>query len=150
MTTGPYLVRGILGSLLIVAIVAGISELTARARPQSGSRGPGKLESDTIFSSGNQYIPSAFHVGELNTIMGRTEIDLREATMEGNEAALDVAVLMGHAEVRIPETWTVVTHDLSTLMGKTMDNTKHPKLEESSQRFVVRGWVAMGKLEIRN
>lgn len=87
-----------------------------------------------------------FKGGELTTIMGALEIDLREASIKG-EAILDVFALMGGVEMRVPDDWQVIVEGFPVLGGYE-DKTRPPK--ETNQRLIIRGNVVMGGMEIKN
>jgi predicted membrane protein len=89
----------------------------------------------------------AFKGGDLTAVMGGCEIDLREATIEG-EAVLDVFAMWGGIEIRVPESWTVVGR-VTPLLGGFDDKTRPPQ-PVSTQRLVIRGVVIMGGVEVKN
>ena len=79
--------------------------------------------------------------------MGGINLDLRDATMEGSEATIDVSTLMGGVNIRVPRKWRVVNR-IVPVMGGVKDSTESPA--EGSPRLVLQGVVLMGGLEIRN
>jgi predicted membrane protein len=87
-----------------------------------------------------------FKGGELTAIMGGFELDLRDASFQG-EAVIDIFALMGGMSMRVPEDWLVII-DISPIMGGFEDKTRPPK--ESSKRLVIKGTTIMGGLEIKN
>jgi predicted membrane protein len=89
-----------------------------------------------------------FRGADLVAIMGACKVDLRRASMAGNEAFVDVFAIMGGVELRIPESWTVDIRVLP-LMGGATDQT-HPVRGETAQRLVIRGTAFMGGVEIKN
>lgn len=51
---------------------------------------------------------TAFRGARMTTIMGRTRLDLRQATLaSGGEVTVDVLGVMGAVELFVPESWTV-------------------------------------------
>lgn len=88
-----------------------------------------------------------FKGGGATAVMGGVEIDLRDATMEREEAVLDVSAVMGGVKIRVPENWTVVSK-VNTVMGGFKDRTRHPATGD--HRVVLKGTVVMGGLEISN
>jgi hypothetical protein len=89
----------------------------------------------------------AFKGGELTAIMGGCEIDLRQARIEG-EAVLDVFAMWGGIEIRVPEDWAVVGR-VTPLLGGYEDKTRPPQ-GATLQRLVIRGFVIMGGVEVKN
>src|SRR5262245_41170360 len=67
-----------------------------------------------------------FRGGEITALMGGAQIDLRQAIIPpGEEAALDVFVVMGGGEIWVPPSWTVVT-TLVPVMGGIDDKRLPP------------------------
>jgi predicted membrane protein len=97
-----------------------------------------------------------FRGGELSAFMGGVQIDLRQAVIPpGEEAAIDVFVVMGGGEVFVPPSWNVVT-TLVPVMGG-VDDKRLPPLPGSDSaaagpapRLVLRGLLMMGGLEIKS
>jgi predicted membrane protein len=89
----------------------------------------------------------AFKGGELTAVMGGCEIDLRQAAIEG-EAVLEVFAMWGGIEIRVPENWTVVGR-VTPILGGFDDKTR-PAQDVSTQRLVIRGFVIMGGVEVKN
>ncbi len=89
-----------------------------------------------------------FRGGEITTIMGGCEIDLREAEMKENEAAINVDVVMGGVELRVPMGWAIAV-EATPIMGGIEDKTYQSK-EGSSKTLVISGSVIMGGVEIKN
>jgi predicted membrane protein len=93
----------------------------------------------------------AFRGGEVTAFMGGGKVDLREAAPAGGKAVIDVFAVMGGFEILVPETWAVVI-EVVPFMGGVDDKTRPPKppLEGTSPTLVVRGFVMMGGVEIKN
>ncbi len=95
-----------------------------------------------------------FRGGEVTTIMGGAQLDLRQATIPpGEEAALDIFALMGGCEIKVPPSWTVVT-PLMPIMGGVDDKRHLPDPAQSigatpAPRLVLRGMLLMGGIEIK-
>lgn len=87
-----------------------------------------------------------FKGGELTAIMGGLEIDLRDASING-EAVLDIFAMMGGVEMRIPDDWLIVIEGFPVLGGYE-DKTRPPK--DAIKRLVIKGTVVMGGVEIKN
>lgn len=88
-----------------------------------------------------------FRGGDLTAVMGGCQIDLRQATMEG-EAVIDVFAMWGGIEIKVPENWSV-SGRVTPILGGYEDKT-HPAPEATNQRLLVRGFVIMGGVEIKN
>jgi predicted membrane protein len=90
---------------------------------------------------------TSFKGGELTAFMGGCEVDLRNASING-DAAIDVFAMWGGIEIRVPESWTVIGK-VTPLMGGFEDQTRAPQAA-TAHRLTVRGMVIMGGVEIKN
>src|SRR5688500_18832907 len=93
-------------------------------------------------------VSQTFRGGDASAFLGSVEIDLRDSRMGSTEALVDVSVMMGSVELRIPRDWSVESR-VSAMLGSFEDLTIAP-VDASGKRFVVRGSVFMGSVEIRN
>jgi len=95
---------------------------------------------------------TAFQGAEVTNVMGRSELDLSQATLApGANADVHVISAMGSVVLRVPPTWTVDTGAVSA-MGKVQDDRATlPEAEASAApapRLVLRGLVVFGRLTI--
>jgi predicted membrane protein len=90
----------------------------------------------------------AFRRADLLAIMGGLEIDLRKAAIHG-EAVIDLFVMWGGIEIRVPDDWTVTSH-VVPLMGGVEDKTRPPQTAHAQHNLVLRGVALMGGVEIKN
>ena len=88
-----------------------------------------------------------FRGGDLTAVLGGCQIDLRQASIEG-EAVIDVFAMWGGIEIRVPENWSV-TGRVMPVLGGYEDKTR-PIADGTNQRLLVRGTVVMGGVEIKN
>lgn len=88
-----------------------------------------------------------FRGGDLTAIMGGCEIDLRQASLRA-PASIDVFVMWGGVELRVPEDWTVDLQGTPLLAG-FVDKTRPPSVA-TEKRLVIRGVALMGGVEIKN
>jgi predicted membrane protein len=89
----------------------------------------------------------AFKGGDLTAIMGGCEIDLREASIEG-EAIIDVFALWGGIEIRVPADWTVISRVMPVMAG--FEDKTRPSQTAVGKRLIVRGFVMMAGVEVKN
>ena len=97
-----------------------------------------------------------FRGGEITSILGGTQLDLRQATIEpGQEAVINVFTLMGGHELWVPSEWMVVS-DVIPLLGGVDDKRLPPidptprRPDAAQPRLVLRGMVVMGGLTIKS
>jgi hypothetical protein len=113
-----------------------------------GSDGGSTLDVVAIMGGSKRGLSGTdFKGGQAFAFMGGSEIDLRRATMAGDEAVLDIFVLWGGVEVKVPEDWEVVSRGLP-LLGGYVDNTRHSP--GAQKRLVVTGMAIMGGVEVKN
>ncbi|MEJ6001672.1 LiaI-LiaF-like domain-containing protein [Paucibacter soli] len=102
----------------------------------------------TAVLGGNQSRVSSpqFSGGKVSVVLGGAQLDLRQASVEGT-ARLDVFVLMGGLELKVPSDWAVSVNG-HPVLGAIEDKTVPPLL--SSKRLVIQGEVILGGVEVRN
>jgi predicted membrane protein len=87
-----------------------------------------------------------FKGGEITAIMGGCELDLRQSSING-DAVMNVYALFGGITVKVPIDWTVMLEG-TPIMGGFEEKTVPPAAV--GKRLIVRGYVIMGGLEVRN
>ena len=92
-----------------------------------------------------------FRGGEAVAVFGGVEFDLRKAGMTVDQAVIDVNVVCGGLEVRVPENWTIVNHAM-TIFGGVEDKTMQSKAEPNakSPHLVITGSVIFGGISLLN
>ena len=88
-----------------------------------------------------------FRGGDLTAVMGGCEIDLRRASLRA-PASIDVFVMWGGVEIRVPDDWTVDLQGTPLLAG-FVDKTRPPAVA-TEKRLIIRGLAIMGGVEIKN
>jgi hypothetical protein len=95
---------------------------------------------------------TAFQGADVTNVMGRSEIDLRDATIpSGANPTVNVFSAMGGVVLRVPPTWTVDTGAVTAFGGIRDDRGSPPEAEAttgSAPRLVLRGFVLFGRLSI--
>ena len=97
-----------------------------------------------------------FRGGDITSIMGGTQLDLRQATIEpGHEAVINVFAMMGGHEIWVPSGWMVASEVMPILGG--VEDKRLPPIETAPRtstdgvpRLVLRGVVLLGGLVIKN
>jgi predicted membrane protein len=84
--------------------------------------------------------------GEITAIMGGCELDMREASIDG-EAVIHIFAVMGGITIKCPIDWTVVLEGTPVLGGFDEKTVPAP---DKRKRLVIRGYAIMGGVEIRN
>ena len=79
--------------------------------------------------------------------MGGCELDLRGASIQSGVAVLDVFAFWGGIEMKVPQDWSVEVQAMP-ILGGIEEKTVQPK--EGNKKLIVKGYVVMGGVEIRN
>lgn len=147
MKPGPYLIWGLLGAAAIVALAVFLTQSEA-ARDEVLADGSAFRTSAILGGKTHRNTFDAFAGGDANAFMGGLELDFRGSSMAEAEAELEIFVMMGGIDLRIPQDWVIV-NDLDVLMGGVEDHSHAPDTEIAG-RLVLSGTVLMGGLQIRN
>jgi hypothetical protein len=94
-----------------------------------------------------------FQGGEMNAVFGGIEVDLRRANIAapGGEVVVDANATFGGIELRVPDTWLVVTRGMG-IFGGYEDKTVPPRPVEgvTPPRLLVTGYAVFGGVSIEN
>jgi len=92
----------------------------------------------------------AFKGGYLRAVMGGVELDLSEAAIETPPATIEAMVVMGGAEIKVPQDWQVKT-EMQAIMGGVEDmRGRENSSEEKPPDLVMTGKVIMGGIGIKS
>ncbi len=102
------------------------------------------------FMGGNHIknVSQDFQGGEATAVMGGIEMDLRQASMNG-EAVLNVFTFWGGIDIKVPTDWTIILKGVP-LFGGFTDKTMPPPPDTPNKRFIINGYAIMGGVEIKN
>jgi predicted membrane protein len=136
----------------LILIVIGSAMVRRGLRPVGADAGASEsapmLSSFALWAGIERKVVSQqFQGGDLTAIMGGHEIDLRGAKPAGDTAVLDLLVLMGGVDLRVPENWRVTTESM-VIMGGVEDKTK--PVPDAPYHLILRGIVMMGGVDIKN
>ncbi|MFO7301994.1 MAG: LiaF-related protein [Acidobacteriota bacterium] len=131
----------------LALVVIGVVIVQRALAPKPVDVSGGQTLSDIAFWSGveRKVNTSNFRRADLTAIMGGIQIDFRNAAING-EAVVDLFVLMGGIDVRVPPDWNVTTQVVA-VMGGVQDRSTGPA--DSPHRLVLRGFVLMGGVEVK-
>jgi predicted membrane protein len=137
------------GMTATVTVTAGTTSASAT--------GPGTVSMFSVLGSDSRAVnDKPFRGGDVTTIIGGTQLDLRQAVIEpGEQAMINIFVLMGGHELWVPPGWTVIV-EVSPVLGgvedkrlpQVLDNA--PRAAGAPHRLVLRGVVMLGGLTIKN
>jgi hypothetical protein len=126
-----------------------------RPRFQRERRGGRALDDDRLskqftFSGAQVRVESQnFKGGALGVTAGGVELDFRNARLAPEGATLDVRVVMGGVDIRVPDTWQVYC-EVTPLFGGADDETRSTQGVSDAPRLRVVGTVTLGGVNIRN
>lgn len=140
---------------LVLVLIGGSMVMGALRRTRGGgSPGPegdasARINTFTLWSGIERKVASQeFRGGDITAIMGGQEIDLRGAKLAGGTATIDLLVVWGGVDLRVPEDWRVSVEALP-LMGGIEDSSKVPA-GEARGHLVLKGLVLMGGVDVKN
>lgn len=134
----------------LLAILSG-GEWRELAKRFSGASTQTRLQETAIFSAVKRRVDSTgFEGGELSSVFGGIEVDLRRSTIVG-EATLEANAVFGGIELRVPDEWKIVIHGFAAF-GAYEDKTVPPRPEPGviAPVLIVRGTTAFGGVSVRN
>lgn len=109
-----------------------------------------RLNKQITFSGLDFKIESqAWKGGELVVTAGGVGLDLRYARLDPEGALLDVQIVMGGVDIRVPDTWQIQC-DVTPFLGGADDSTRSTQGSTSAPLLRVVGSVTLGGLSIRN
>jgi len=113
---------------------------------------PGHLNLFAMFHGEERRVDAQdFRGGAISAMFGGCDVDLREAAMAEGNAAIEVNVMFGGAEIQIPNTWLVDLRGVG-LFGGFSDETQHPPEDASANppRLTVTGYAMFGGVSVTN
>ena len=90
-----------------------------------------------------------FAGGKITTIMGGSDIDLRDCQMRPGRNELDIMCVMGGVDLKVPPHWNILI-EVSPVMGGVDDKRKVHEITNPDSTLVIRGFCVFGGLEIKN
>jgi predicted membrane protein len=135
---------------LILVVVGASMAWQAMEGSRVSSAGAGDAVSGFALLSGvvRSCNSQNFRGGDLTSIMGGCEIDLRQASIAEGEAVLQTLAFWGGVEIKVPEDWSVRSSVLP-LLGGFEDSTRPPK-DGSKKTLFIKGFAIMGGIEVHN
>lgn len=108
------------------------------------------IDHSAILGGGEyRYTSKTLKGGKLFGFMGGCEVDLRQADIQGDGMTIDVFIVMGGVEIKVPESWQVTVQGLP-LMGGLSNNTSRGQEVAPGKKLLVKGTAIMGGIEVKN
>ena len=123
----------------------------SRGVPPDLARSEDFLQGTAIFGGFKRHVlTQVFKGGELTAIFGGYEVDLSQAALEAGQARIDVFVLFGGGEIRVPEGWEIANR-ATAIAGALNDSTHHgPITTEGRPRLIITGLILFGGTEVKS
>ncbi len=125
------------------------------------SSAPRLDEVNIFWGRKRRIVAKNFIGGEIVTIFGGFDIDLRDADILGNIAEIEVVNIFGGGDIRVPSNWEIVMEAVG-IFGGCSDRTLHPDSSNTRpyptdrsavaqpKRLIVKGVAIFGGLNVKN
>lgn len=132
----------------ILVIAAGISIITQAKNRQNIPVNSKENDDISAIFSGNETANSSknYAGGSVNALFGGAVLDLRDAKIK-DTATLDISVLCGGIELKVPREWRVVVKASAIAGG--IENRAYITTDEKAPTLIVTGTVLLGGVEIK-
>lgn len=134
----------------IVIILLGIWILLSSKRDGWKVSTKDTLNTFALFSGFNiKNSSQSFKGGNITSIFGGVEVDLREASiLKEQEARIDILIAFGGAEIFVPQEWNVVIKGVPVFGG--WENNTVNNNDNNSPTLIVKSFVMFGGFEVKN
>lgn len=160
----PFIGPGLV--LMLVVVGLALSNGYQRVQGRRVETGAGNTRVFALMGRDSREIEARFRGADMTSVMGRSRLDLRDASLApGEEAVVDVFGMMGQVEIVVPEHW-VVDVQATPVMGAVKDQRwsagrprragglppddragdSGPDRSAVPPRVIVRGFIMMGAL----
>ena len=138
--------RKLLLFLAAVQVVNTILGIVLKTRFLSQQVSEGEINAVGVSGRAEEKVTSTdFRGGYLRAVMGGVKLDLTEATIEDPPATIEMTVVMGGAEIAVPEGWKVRV-DAGSILGGIYERGVSDEGEPPD--LVLTGKVIMGGVVI--
>jgi predicted membrane protein len=135
----------------VLLIFIGVSFfMRSRSAPNSSISDANAFDDFTLFGSNEKSITSLkFQGGKASTIFGSTELDFREAQLDGSEAVIDAFTMFGSTELYVPKDWEVLS-EVTPILGSFENKRGNTDAPGGSKKLIVKGLVMFGAVEVKS
>lgn len=137
-----------LGDIFLPALVImfGVSMLLNVSHRRAESENNDEEVTAILSGASNKNVSKDYTGAKITAVMGGVEMDLSHAQIK-NQARLDVFVLMGGLELRVPDD-VIVKNRSAVMLGGFEDKTR-PTETKSAPVLYIDGSIVMGGIEIK-
>lgn len=134
----------------LLLIFIGLSFIFSRSRKGKAPNDENHIRSISIFSGADLRNRSThFRGGQVTTLFGGAEIDLRKSIMQEDGASLDITSIFGGATVIVPENVKVIASGIP-IFGGWEDKTIQTESNGDAPILNLNCHVIFGGVEIKN
>ncbi len=134
--------RKLLLFLAAVQVVNTVLGIVIKSRFLSQQLGEGEINTVGVSGRAEEKVTSTdFRGGYVRAVMGGVELDLTEATIEDPPATIEMTIVMGGAQIKIPEGWNVRV-DTGSILGGVDEHGASDEAEPPD--LVLKGKGVMG------
>ncbi len=138
----------------VVIILVGLWMIAGAFGRRRAAATPGAKDSDldafVIFSGLERRVESQnFRGGKATAIMGGIDLDFTQAKLAEDRASIDLSVIMGGIDVRVPKSWRVEV-DGHPLLGAVEDKHTHVPGPGGVQTLFIKASAILGGIEIKD
>ena len=120
-------------------------------------RVPPELQKSRSFARGNAILSTISHKprgeefngGEITAIFGGFDLDLRQAAMKHDSVRLDIFVMFGGGEIRVPEEWEVFVQTSAIAGAVENKRTDLPVADAQRPKLLITGNVLFGGVDVK-
>ena len=103
-----------------------------------------------VFSGVDRHVSAQdFRSAQCTAIFGGCKIDLRDAQIPGREAVLDTFAIFGGVEIRVPDDWEVVNHNV-TIFGGVSEHRQRPLRGSATKTLILNGATIFGGTSVKD
>ncbi len=134
----------------VLVLLGGTVVWRAMSAPPKPDTQPSSYINTFAVMSGSEHKPAMpFQGANIGAVMGGVKLDLTGAEMQGDTATIDVFAVMGGIEIFAPRDWDV-TSKVVAFMGASIDKRRPAPQPTARKTLIVRGFVLMGGVEIKD
>jgi predicted membrane protein len=109
------------------------------------------LDKNVIFAGSDEiYLEEVFRGGEINTIFGGVNLDLRRTTLPEGETVLELNAVLGGIKLYVPNTWYVEIRANNVCAGFVDNRDVVPENIDKTRKLIIVGSFVCGGGEISN
>jgi predicted membrane protein len=138
----------------VLLIIVGAWFVWRRAHVPGAAAGAtehtGTVNINSVFGGSEHRVTGEFQGGQVSAIMGGGALDLRGATLSPEGATVDVNVILGGFELRVPDSWNVTLSVDAFLGGVEDKRTAVAQHDTGAPVLTIRGSTFLGGLEVKS